>query len=259
MPSADILCIGTHHKTGTKWLRGALGRISRRCEIPLHYRPSADDAWVDRITQRPALVFSGSAQFPARLRHDPKCHVVRMIRDPRDILISGMRYHMSADDRHEKFLYRRQDELGGKSYQEHLNALGTYEERLLFEMDHKHHHTISEIMTRDVSATSFEQWRYEDLIADEECLLFNAAVDRLDISDKQKRRAAKIFWRNSLFGGGAARSVKTHVKSGAARQWQKLLPPSVAEVYRDKYGNALIELGYETDKNWLDKLVGEPV
>ncbi|MGR3662290.1 MAG: hypothetical protein ACU0CA_14085 [Paracoccaceae bacterium] len=254
--SVSLLCFGTHHKTGTKWIRGALKKISNRTGIPIHFRPSASDDWMQRVTVRPALVFSGSSRFPNALRNDSETHIVRMIRDPRDVLISGMRYHCKATDRHEKFLYAPRPDLGGLSYQEHLNNIESYEEKLLFEMDNHHDDTVQEMLSTDLDATYLTEWRYEDLISDHECSRFRQVFETLKIDNKLVEQAVRVFYRNSLFGGnrGGAAADGIHVSSGAPRQWKSQLPYSVAERYRDKYGDALIELGYEKDNNWLDKV-----
>ena len=211
---------------------------------------------MERVTTRPALIFSGASRFPNALRNDPDAHIVRLIRDPRDVLISGMRYHCKTTDRHEKFLYSPRPDLEGLSYQEHLNKLGSYEEQLLFEMDNKHASTVQEMLSAPLDATHLTQWRYEDLITDHDCVRFRQAFETLDIEDKLIDRAVRVFHRNSLFGGydSGAAAEENHVSSGEPRQWISQLPYRVAETYKDKYGDALIELGYEKDHAWLDSI-----
>ncbi len=97
------------------------------------------------------------------------------------------------------------------------------------------------------------------MIADINCTLFRDALTRFGLTAEQVEIGVKVFWDNSLFGGMADptqrnAAVAGHVSSGQARQWPGKMTDRVAQAYRDRFGDALIKLGYENDTNWLGAL-----
>ena len=71
----------------------------------------------------PQIIVNWSSSFPQPLMKLDHARFLHIIRDPRDVLLSGMRYHRIAPLGNEKFLREKRDEWGGKNYQDHLNAL----------------------------------------------------------------------------------------------------------------------------------------
>ena len=85
-------------------------------------------------------------------------------------------------------------------------------------------------------------------------------VRDLGFHESGVEKGARIFWQNALFGG-LARSedriprVQAHVASGAVAQWREKLPRAVAEPYAERFGAALVALGYEDHPTrWLSRL-----
>jgi hypothetical protein len=84
---------------------------------------------------------------------------LHMIRDPRDVIISGAFYHRHAA---EKWLHRRQWRFGLKSCQTAINACPTEEKALLFEMENAAGRTIRAILDWDYTNPCFFEVRYEE-------------------------------------------------------------------------------------------------
>ena len=84
---------------------------------------------------------------------------VMVIRDPRDIIISGMHYHMISD---EEWLRIPQPWLNGGIYQKMLVDLTTDEERYLYEMKYAATGTINEIMNAMRSFPEFHASFHEE-------------------------------------------------------------------------------------------------
>lgn len=249
-----ILCVCAHHKTGTTWMKGvffplaeALGIVRRRVPNP-RVRPEFPATGRVLVTQwrsrfHPELLANGEARF------------LHVIRDPRDVLISGMHYHETTAGVNEKFLYRPRDELDGKTYQQYLRSLPSIEEKLAFEMGGKHLDTVEQMRDWDYANPRSFEVKYEDLMQDTDCALFSRAMAFFGLSGPEIEIAARIFHDNSLFGrGGDALRKSEHVRSGRTAQWMTKMPLSIAELYLERHGDDLIALGYETDRSWVDRL-----
>lgn len=257
MSNARFLCVGTHHKTGTVWLRRVLHEIKRDQDIPLMQCHSAER--IKKAAQTgPQIIVNWESSFPDELRALPHARFIHMIRDPRDVLLSGMRYHRKAPLSRERFLNETHDHLGGLNYQEHLNALPTDMDRWLFEMHGKHADTVAEMLAWDYDGFNTFDIKYEDLIMDLDCSFFRAMLTDFQIEGLDIDRAVQSYWMHSLFGGVAeAKKLgpqhALHISSGSVRQWKTQMPRALAQEYVKHYGQALITLGYEEDDDWVDE------
>ena len=257
-----ILCIGTHHKTGTVWMRRVWRLIGAALDIP--FVPVHNPAkWSKIPTTGRVIVVNWAASFAPELFEQPDARFLHLIRDPRDVLLSGARYHEDSPGRQERFLHGARADLAGKSYQEHLQGLDSAEAKLDFEMQNMHLKTLTEMLAWPYGHPRALDLRYEELIADPECTAFVRALSFFGFDEREIEIARKIYYDNSLFGGlstdsGTGRTA-THVKSGAARQWPAALPAATAALYLERHGDDLITLGYERDKSWLDRLQPVPL
>lgn len=255
-----ILCIGTHHKTGTVWMRRVWRLIAEDLEIPFHplHRPKK---WAALPDTGRVICVNWSSRFDQALFDREDARFLHIIRDPRDVLLSGARYHETAPGRHEAFLHRPNPDWDGLTYQEHLRRLDTQEKKLAFEMTQRHALTVREMLDWPYGHPRVMDLRYEKLMKDTDCAQFRKAARFFGFSETETARAVEIFFENSLFGGltkdsGIGR-VKTHVSSSEPTQWISSLPEETARLYLERHGGDLVALGYESDQNWLNKLQPE--
>jgi hypothetical protein len=252
-----ILCVGTHQKTGTIWMQQVFKALSAALDLPKF------SMWKRAVKRLPSegrvLGTNWDSAFPQALLDRNDVLFLHIIRDPRDVLLSGARYHETASAKKEDWLHEPRADFDGLTYQQKLLSVADPEERILFEMEHKHAETLQQMLDWDYANPNSIEWRYEDLIADTDCTLFRGALTRFGLSPEGVEAGVKAFWDNSLFGGMADPSqrkaaVASHVSSGAARQWPEKMTRRVAKAYCDRFGDALITLGYEKDTNWLGTL-----
>ena len=254
-----VMGLGTHHKTGTVWMQRVFRSMGRTLDIPCAqvFRKTADELVpeVGRI-----FLFSWSTRFHESILARPDARIMHIIRDPRDVLLSGMRYHQVCGEFGEKAIHMKRDDLGGRSYQEHICSLPNDEEKLLFEMRERHARTIGEMVAWDYTRANVIELRYEDLMQDRDAVAFTLHLRALGLTVPEAEAGGRIFWRKSLFGGLAKDTkrddrVKTHVTSGKIAQWKTALPRRVAEIYAERHGQDLVTLGYETHPtSWLREL-----
>ncbi|MBA86287.1 hypothetical protein ACSSNL_07440 [Thalassobius sp. S69A] len=252
-----ILCVGTHHKTGTIWMQQVFKALAAALDLPKF------SMWKRALKRIPDQGFvlgtNWDSAFPADLMARDDVLFLHIIRDPRDVLLSGARYHETAPATKEDWLHEPRADFDGLTYQQKLLSIADPEERILFEMEHKHAETLQQMLDWDYANPNSIEWRYEDLIADTDCALFRAALTRLGLSPDQVETGVRAFWDNSLFGGMADPAqrkavVAGHVSSGAARQWPDRMSRRVAQAYAERFGADLITLGYEKDTKWLEAL-----
>ncbi|WP_371156352.1 sulfotransferase domain-containing protein [Jannaschia sp. 2305UL9-9] len=254
-----VFCIGTHHKTGTLWMRAVFRKLAAWMQVPERVvYPSVTGKVIpddDRI-----FLFSWSSTFRPAILDLPEVRILHVIRDPRDVLLSGYRYHQHAPRKGEDFLHEPREDLDGLTYQQHLNALPTEAEKMLFEMREKHAQTLGEMLGWNYDRPNGIEVRYEDLIADTSCVAFREHLRNLGLTEAEVGKGVEIFWGNALFGGLArpedrVERVARHVASGAARQWRDRMPRAIAEAYAEAHGADLVRLGYETHPtNWVEEV-----
>ncbi|MEL6958565.1 MAG: sulfotransferase domain-containing protein [Pseudomonadota bacterium] len=253
--NARFICIGTHHKTGTIWMRKVWRLISSDQNIPFMqmYRARKMEELAE---SGPHIVVNWSSGFPPKMMNHPASRFIHIIRDPRDVLLSGMRYHRIAPLGNEKFLRETREEWGGGNYQDHLNALPDDHARLMFEMENKHDKTVKEMLAWPYGHPHAADVKYEDLIEDEDCSLMRGILERFAIEGLDIDRAISSYWERSLFGGLKKADDRTdrmnlHVSSGKKAQWVTKLPREIAEPYAERYQPALEQLGYAENADWV--------
>ncbi|MGR3485974.1 MAG: sulfotransferase domain-containing protein [Paracoccaceae bacterium] len=256
MSAPRILCIGTHHKTGTVWMRKTWRAVSADQGIPFMqlYRAAA----MERLApDGPQIVVNWSSSFPEALLARDDVRVLHVIRDPRDVLVSGMRYHRTAPLGNEKHLRKRRPDWDGMTYQDWLNALPDDHARLRFEMENIHATTLRGMLAFPYDDLKTVTLRYEDLIADHDCAAMRAALDGFGIAGLDVDRAVARYWDNSVFGGLAdpanrSERLEGHMRAVRPAQWRTRLPRAVAATYAERHQSALERLGYATDAAWVE-------
>lgn len=254
-----VMGVGTHHKTGTLWMRAVFRKLAESAGIEAHtvYPASGERLIPD---DRRVFLFQWSSQFPEAILDRPDARILHVIRDPRDVLLSGMHYHRRAPEGGEEVLHEARDDLDGRSYQQHLNILPDDTARLMFEMGERHARTLAEMTAWDYARRTTVEARYEDLIRDRDGRLFREYLRNLGLTEPEVAVGLRAFWDTALFGGLArdddrSPRVRAHVTHGGAAQWRADLPLSVARAYAERHGEALVTLGYEDHPTaWLEEL-----
>ena len=234
--------VGTHHKTGTVWMKNIFNQSCSKLKLKF-FNGQSDEVPLDFN-----VFFQEHSKFNFE-KIDAEYKGLHIIRDPRDIIISGCFYHQKS---HEKWLHVPQDELGGLTYQEKINSYDSLDEKILFEMENSSAYTIKLIDNWNYSNPAFIEIKYEDLIVDVDLFLFHKIFTFLGFSGEVIPELLRIAYDNSIFSGNLRKSV--HVRSAQQKQWEKYFTPQHKAKFLELYGGVLIKLGYEENNDWAEIL-----
>tara|TARA_R110002096_G_scaffold325431_2_gene519413 strand:+ start:102 stop:884 length:783 start_codon:yes stop_codon:yes gene_type:complete len=245
-----LRCIGAYHKAGTVWLNGIFREVAD--ELQLSFLEVESDTLKTSAFDGKAIAFNHSSRFPEFMFESPVLGV-RIIRDPRDMVISGAHYHGRGV---EAWLNAKQDVFGGRSYCEAINALETVQEKYRFEMKHTASYVMRQMVNADHNEAlhrfidqNFLTIRYEDLINDQGLVDVKKICEKLDL---QIKTVGPVFVKHSLFG--EKKKDSKHIRSGKTQQWKTEFDRQTAEEFSALHQEALEALGYETNSDWVRQL-----
>lgn len=230
----SVIC--THHKTGTKWMLDILREVEREFGLRLH------DGAQNEIPAGTQLFLQDHSEIDtSRL---PYFRGVHIIRDPRDVIVSGCKYHQHSS---EAWLHEPQKRFDGRTYQDSINSEAE-EDTLIFEMRYSGRNTIKAMASWNYHHPQFLEVKYEDLVQDTELGLFRKIFEHLQLPASQIGKCLQIANRNSLFSGQISRSG--HVRDGRVKQWPDHFSERDKKFFKEQFGDVLVKLGYETDNCW---------
>jgi hypothetical protein len=244
-----IVVVTTHHKTGTVWANQIFKRIGAALDIPVAI--SRRDQGATPLVA-PVIVctseYSFESSYPGASLSRDDVRIMHMIRDPRDVCISGMHYHLRSK---EKRLHVKKARYGHRTYQTALRGFRTTRRRLHFEIEFSLAKNLENMLQWDYTRPNAYEVKYEDLIVDYDGELFRKIVTRLELP--QPELCLQAFQDASLFGG-KVEGQKVHVRSGKPAQWLSVFDQRLARKFLKTFGPALITLGYEKDDSWVERL-----
>ncbi|MGD1806314.1 sulfotransferase domain-containing protein [Dapis sp. BLCC M126] len=237
--------IGTHHKTGTVWMGNIFNSIASFYDLKI----SANRGNKSLIS--PSSNFDIFLQYHSFFDFDNISNYkgLHIIRDPRDIVVSGCFYHTKSS---EKWLHIKREEFAGLTYQEKVNSYSSFDDKLIFEMEHSSKNVIQDMKSWNYDNPHFIEIKYEDLIQDVNLNLFREIFRFLGFNERIFPRLLKIAYRKSLFSGQVQN--RKHIRSGKKQQWKEYFKPIHEERFVDLFDDVLIKLNYEkTQTGWLDR------
>ncbi|MEM1275520.1 MAG: sulfotransferase domain-containing protein [Pseudomonadota bacterium] len=158
-----------------------------------------------------------------------------MVRDPRDMLVSAVRYHRTSN---EGWLHKPGP--NGKTYKETINAMSD-EDAYLFEIDGSTGKELRRILDFKQTAT-IKLVHYEDYVTDRNLCKWRDLLEWAGLRSADLILAQQALYEHSLFG---MQKKGGHVRSGNSGQWRDKLSDKVLLRLDDRFPNLLREMGYD--------------
>ena len=229
-----------YHKVGTVWF----GRILRdvAAEYGLTYQVGSNYNLIREFEEHQnANIFLDDGSH-VNLGELPNYVGSHMIRDPRDIVISGYFYHLWTQ---ETWANLPRAEYKGRSYKQYLQSL-SQDEGLLAEI-RRVWFWVPHMADWNYNNPRMFEIKYETIISDEEPV-FRAMFEHYGFSENAVDRCCDIAAKYSI--KKLKKGTGTHIRSGRTGEWRSLFKPEHKQLFKELYPGALSRLGYETDEEW---------
>lgn len=231
----EALFVATHHKAMTTYFHAVLRGLAFALNIPFERVGNAD------LPSKEAKLFL-SMQGKQNLAALGPYRGVHVMRDPRDMIVSGYHYHKWT---HESWVHRLDD--NGESYQEKLNRLDKTA-GLFLEIDHFIFYYRNTLETWDMSNPAMLEVSYEALMGVGKRDLYRDIFAHLGFEGAELELAVdlmKLFEAESRTGkASGAVDKRSHVRSGKSRQWETELDPGHLVYIEQELGPVLRKFGY---------------
>ena len=167
-----------------------------------------------------------------------------MIRDPRDIIISGYFYHLLHNPS-EKYY-------DNMTYKDKLQRL-SFNDGIMFEMENIGGQTINIINKWNYNNPKFIEVKYENVISNPE-EMFTKIFQHWGINPLYIEHCLDIARQchmTQLTGRKVGEEVYgAHIRNGKHGQWKDHFSSHHKEKFKSLFRNLLIKLGYEKDDKW---------
>lgn len=257
-PTATPLVVHCgYHKVGTVWFSRILEAFGKEYGLKVERG--------ERILRNQVSDPSpGTAIFidpHSRVRPEtlPPFRGSHMVRDPRDMVISGYFYHLWTTEKWAHIPGRMDDkdwcreEWRGWTYHDILNSLDQ-EEGLATEIERASAGVFHRMNSWDYDDERFWEMKYRDVIADED-VAFAAMFRHYGFTEKAVEDGVRIAQQFS-FKNVTKRKVgeksrkKSHLRSGRPGEWQEYFTPALRRLFEARNPGLLVKLGYESSSDW---------
>lgn len=133
----SIIIVASHHKAGSTYAKKCFYEVASILGFCFDFYGFSEcpDVLSSSLSSESVLCFSHARYVDIKSILSRfgrgSCKLVHIIRDPRTLIVSAMKYHLDSD---EHWLSEPREKFAGASYQEALRALPSYSDQLIFEM-----------------------------------------------------------------------------------------------------------------------------
>jgi hypothetical protein len=238
----------THAKAGSSWIYHILtdlfpDRIAPRGRLVAEATGGDLSKHVFAAGRVYGAMFMRAGEFDA---HPELANALRfvMIRDLRDTLVS---LYFSVKISHPL-------DAEGKKQRERETLQSLSEEEGLLHLVETQLGRVAEVQSSWLGRDEL-LYRYEDMLPRDYTLLRELLIERfrLPITEKALRRAVGKYSFEALYKRKLGEeNTSSHGRQGAPGNWRKHFTPRVSETFAQRFGQLLIDTGYERDLAWAN-------
>lgn len=231
-----------HHKAGSYWVARVLIELANRYGVQMDTFDNGDFKM---------------ASYSGTILYDNTSGVIfdssdyagsHLIRDPRDVVVSGYFYHLWTSEQWVKNIPRGET----MTYAESLKSLPK-DQGMMYEMTHMGTKTAICMRDWNYNNPKFLELRYEDLITypDETFIsLFNHWGINPDLFEESLEVSRQFHMTAQTGRKIGEEDPKSHMRSGKPGQWMNHFTEEHKVYFKEKWGDLLIALGYEKSMDW---------
>jgi hypothetical protein len=233
-----------YHKVGTVWFCRILRDIA--AEYGMTYDEGATYEQIHGFETNFDTDFFLDLGSHVNLNLLPNYVGSHMIRDPRDIVISGYFYHLWTS---EEWANIARAEHRGMSYREYLNHVDQ-EEGIAAEI-RRMSFWIPHMASWKYNNTKIYEIKYEDIMKDQESI-FAKLFKHYGFSKRAITRCCEIADKYSFdkMAGKKKNKKKSHLRSGKCGEWRTYFSEKHKHLFKELYPGAMQVLGYEKGDKW---------
>ena len=229
-----VMFVATHHKVMTTYFSAVMKLLAFGLKLPyckVHSEQPNPEA-------RLVLSMHGKLDLPTLGPY----RGVHIMRDPRDMIVSGYHYHKWT---HETWAHRPDEH--GVSYQQKLNQADT-RQGLFLEIDHFIFFYRDTLASWDTDNPDILEVAYENLMGPERDGLYGDMFTHLGLEGRDLELAIdlmRLFEAKSRTGRVSGKvATKSHLRSGRSGQWQSELEEDHVAYIEKELGSVLRKFGY---------------
>jgi hypothetical protein len=239
LPSRKVIHCG-HHKVGTYWFARILNGIAEHYGLKFQ---NCEQFYLENDTD----IFMEQHSYVDLTEFDDYIGS-HLIRDPRDMVVSGFHYHKWTD---EDWAHLPQPSLGFQSFQKYLNSLND-SDGLLAEIT-RTAKNVNDMADWNYRNPKFFEIKYEELVLDE-MAIFEQLFKHFGFNEEGVRigllMAEKYSFKNVTKRKVGQEATKNHLRSGKVGQWKEIFTEDHKALFKELTGDSLIKMGYEQNQNW---------
>jgi hypothetical protein len=223
-----------HHKCMTAYFTQLLERVAAKSGKTIVQNDEA--YWPENAH---VMVSWNGAVSLKTVPHDAV--ISHVVRDPRDMIVSGYFYHLWCK---EAWCQVPDEQFGGRSYQEYLNAVSK-SEGLEAEITRSSYNMSRLVRWANEKSRQVFHIRYEEIFGNE-LEVISPLLDAWELDNGEREVAVKTVTNLSFSGMKAAGIVGKgrHARQGYPGDWANHFETAHIELFKSKYKGVLEELGY---------------
>lgn len=259
----DLVAHFSYHKCLTAYYQSIMRALS--AEFGFYYEHFTSDY---ALFEHAALNDSRQRVLSVNYRSDiawdrlPEYRGSHFVRDPRNLVVSGYRYHLWTREAcchdpgfewqyltaHPYWTLRRtrarevSPPIVVSGVYQHAGPGAGHDPRMDLAIP-----SFRADAPLGLSNPRIMEVRYEDIIGNE-ADTFGRLLEHYGFAPSVVARGVALAERKSI--KHRPKSEKSHVRSGAAKQWEKEFTPLLRMLFRESAGHLLVQLGYEASTEW---------